>query len=122
MDPHLTRRRRARREANRALRQAARQVAGSGSDDGGDLNAALARTVKGLIGDKLNLPARAFTPEETRRCLRDRGVPEALIRQAVELLEDLEVRQFASKPSAPEEQDVLVRRTRKLVAILDRKL
>ena len=82
----------------------------------------LSRSIKGLIGDKLNLSALAFTPAEIRRCLREQGVRKESVESLHAFLEELEYNQFVSGGQRTGEREEQYNKARKFVALLDKKL
>lgn len=119
VDPHLIRRKDARKQANRELREARKHL---GEAEGMEFHRLLSRSVKGLIGDKLNLTALAFTPVEIRRCLQEKGLKEASVDRAHKFLEELEYCQYVSREADPKQRDERYKEARQLVALLDKKL
>jgi hypothetical protein len=118
-DPHLVRKKEARRKADRELREARKRIA---TPEDKAFFSYLSRSIRGLIGDKLNLSARAFTPSEIRACLRERGVPEERVRELHDFLEELEYGQFVSGQREAGHREALVKRAREFLALLDKKL
>ncbi len=82
----------------------------------------LSRSLKGLIGDKLNISALAYTPDEVYGCLDRKGLGEEGARGVKNFLEELEFRQYAAEKSAPQEGEALVNKVEKLLAQLDKAL
>jgi len=119
-DPHILRRKQARSAANRELKEARKEIGGAPGDRA--FYGRLSRSLKGLIGDKLNLSALAFTPAEIRRCLREKGVKEETVEGLHAFLEELEYRQFVSGGAGRAEREAQFKQARKFLALLDRKL
>ncbi len=118
-DPHLVRRKQARKMANGELKEARKRLS---DPEEKAYYSHLSRSVKGLIGDKLNLSALAFTPAETRRCLRGKGVREETVESLHAFLEELEYSQFVSGGHQTSDREAQYNTARKFVALLDKKL
>jgi len=118
-DPHLARKKEARRRAEGELREARKRIGDPGDRSYFGL---LSRSIKGLIGDKRNLSARAFTPAEVRRCLEEAGLPPDTVNQLHAFLEEMEYSQFVSGPGEAGQREAQYRRAKKFVSLLDRKL
>jgi len=118
-DPHLGRKKEARRRAERELKEARKRI-----DAPGDKTffSFLSRSIKGLIGDKRNLSARAFTPAEIRRCLEEAGIGKETTESIHAFLEELEYGQFVSGAGEAGQREAQFKKTRKLVSLLDKKL
>jgi len=117
--PHIVRRREARKKANQGLKKAKRLV--SRTDDK-ELYRQLSRSIKGLIGDKLNLSALAFTPVEVRRCLAEQGMNDEAVENISRFLEGLEYCQYVSSTDETMEREAQYKEAMKLAALLDKKL
>ncbi len=118
-DQHIIRRKGARKKANRLLKEA---KGGISRPEDKEYFGRLARSVKGLIGDKLNLNALAYTPEEIEGCLLGRRIPEEDAREARKLLEELEYDLYVSQGLETGERAALHRRARRLLSRLDKRL
>ena len=119
VDPHLARKREARKTAARELKEARRLAE---QPEKPEFFNHLSRSVKGLIGDKLNLSAKAFTAAEIRKCLEQRGLPAGLVDEIHGFLESLEYSQYVSSAGTGEDRASSLRKAQKYVALLDRKL
>ena len=117
--PHIIRRREARKKANQELKNAKKLVF---QTEDGELYRQLSRAVKGLIGDKLNISALAYTPAEIRRCLEQQGWQEQTAQEVAELLEQLEYCQYVSATGESGTREAQYNKARQLVALLDKKL
>jgi len=118
-DPHLVRKKEARRRALQELKEARRRM---GELEDRAFYSLLTRSITGLIGDKCNLPARAFTPEEIRRCLRETGLPPDTVEGIHAFLEELEYSRFVSGHNEAGQREVQFKKARGFVNLLDRKL
>jgi hypothetical protein len=111
LDANLRRRRDALRRALARLKEGA-----TGGETPAD---AASRCLREFIGDKLGLEGSALTPTEVDERLRGKGVEEALVAEAVELLQRLEAAQYGaagvSSSDARETIEPLVRRLDKEV-------
>ncbi len=117
---HILRRKAARKEATRRLKEARRLIRGPGEEEA--FFRLLTHAVKGLVGDKLNLSALAYTPTEIRRHLVEKGVEEQEARRIEAFLEELEFHQYASSGTEPKQRGERYRTAKRLVARLDRAL
>jgi hypothetical protein len=117
IDQHIVRRKGARRKAKLLLKEARKKIRQPGDEE---LFAHLARTLKGLIGDKLNLSTMAYTPVEIERCLLEEGVREEEARRVREFLEALEYDQYVSTSLEAGERESRYREAEKLLAKLAR--
>jgi hypothetical protein len=118
-DQHILRRKGARKKANLLLKEARKKVR---LPENRELHGQLARALKGLIGDKLNLSTLAYTPVEIQRCLLERGFGEEDAQQIRRFLEQLEYDHYMSTRLEPGERETCYRETQRLVAQLDKKL
>jgi hypothetical protein len=118
-DQHILRRKGARKKANLLLKEARKRVR---EPEDRELYGELARALKGLIGDKLNLSTLAYTPVEIQGCLLDRAVREEDARKVREFLEQLEYDHYVSTRLEPGERDTCYREAQRFVAQLDKKL
>jgi hypothetical protein len=119
IDQHIVRRKGARRKANLLLKEARRKIRQPGDKE---FFAELARTLKGLIGDKLNLSTLAYTPLEIQRCLLEKEIREDEARRVREFLEELEYDQYVSTRLQAGERETRYREAQKLLAQLDKRL
>jgi hypothetical protein len=118
-DQHIVRRKEARKKATRLLREAKRRI---GQPEDKEYFAVLARSLKGLVGDKLNLKTLACTPVEIERCLLDRGMGEEKAKGAREFLEELEYDQYVSTRLEAGEREARYKKAQKLLTQLDKRL
>jgi len=118
-DQHIVRRKEARKRATRLLREAKGRI---GQPEDKEYFAQLARSLKGLVGDKLNLNTLACTPVEIERCLLDRGMGEDKAKGAREFLEELEYDQYVSTRLEAGEREARYKKAQKLLAQLDKRL
>ncbi len=119
VDPHLVRKKEARKKANLELKEARRLM---GRTEDREFYSRLARAVKGLIGDKLNLSTLAYTPAEVDRCLKGKGIKTGMIQSIHTLLEELEHCQYGSTEGDRKEREEKFNRARQFVSKLDKKL
>jgi hypothetical protein len=119
IDQHIIRRKGARRKANLQLKEARKKIRQPGDKE---FFALLARTLKGWIGDKLNLSTLAYTPVEIQRCLLEKGIREEEARRVREFLEGLEYDQYVSRRLETGERETRYREAQKLLALLDKRL
>jgi hypothetical protein len=118
-DQHILRRKEARKKANRLLRETRRRVRQPGDKEYfGDL----ARSLKGLVGDKLNRNTLAYTPMEIEQCLLDQGIDEKQARGTREFLEQLEYDQYVSTRLEADEREARHKKAQKLLVHLDKRL
>jgi hypothetical protein len=119
IDQHIVRRKGARRKANLLLKEARKKIRQPGDKE---FFTQLARTLKGLIGDKLNLSTLAYTPVEIQRCLLQTGIREDEARRVREFLEELEYDQYVSTRLETGERETRHKDAQKLLAQLDKRL
>ncbi len=118
-DHHLVRRKGARKKANKILHEAKKRI-NQGEDK--EFFRQLSRSIKGLIGDKLDISALAYTPDEIYECQHQKGLDTKRAKGLKEFLKDLEFRQYVAAKSDLQEREALFKRAEKLVALLDKKL
>jgi hypothetical protein len=118
-DQHIVRRKEARKKALRLLREAKKRIR---RPEDKEYFGELARCLKGLVGDKLNLNTLAFTPVELERCLLDRGVEGEKAQEARAFLEELEYDQYVSTKLEAGEREARHKKAQKLLALLDKRL
>ncbi len=118
-DQHILRRKQARRQANRVLRETKRTIR---RPEDKEYFGQLSRSLKGLVGDKLNRNTLAYTPVETERCLLEEGVRPGEAREVREFLEQLEYDQYVATGVGADEREERFRKTRSLLARLDKRL
>jgi BatD DUF11 like domain len=119
IDQHIVRRKGARKKANRFLREARKQI---GEAEDKEFPGHLSRTLKGLIGDKLNLSTLAYTPLEIERCLLEKGIPGEEARRVRGFLEQLEYDLYVSKRLEAGEREARYKKAKRLLAWLDKRL
>ena len=118
-DQHIVRRKEARKKATRLLREAKRRIHQPGDKE---YFGELSRSLKGLVGDKLNLNTLACTPLEIERCLLDKGMEPEKAQRAREFLEELEYDQYVSTRLEAGEREARYKKAQKLLAQLDKRL
>ncbi len=118
-DQHIVRRKKARKKASRILQEANKRI-----NQGEDIEffRQLSRSIKGLIGDKLNISALAYTPDEIYKCLIQKGLKEETVNFAKKILEELEFRQYVATKSDLQERETMYEKAAKLTAQLDKQL
>jgi len=82
----------------------------------------ISRAFKEYLGDKISVVGSALTPQEAEEKLRERKIDQQLSQEVRMLLEDLEKAQFSTASHLLHEREELLKRTRKLVKILERQL
>jgi len=92
-DQHIIRRKKAYKKAKRILQEAKKGM--DQKEDKVFFNM-LSRSLKGLIGDKLDLSALACTPEEIHQCLENKGFHEETAKSIRDFLKELEYYQYVS--------------------------
>jgi len=118
-DQHIVRRKEARKKANRLLREAKRRIR---RPEDKEYFGELSRSLKGLVGDKLNLNTLACTPVEIERCLLDKGMEEEKAQGVREFLEELEYDQYVSTRLEAGEREARHKKAQKLLAQLGKRL
>jgi len=118
-DRHIVRRKGARKKANRLLREAKRRVR---QPEDKEYFGELSRSLKGLVGDKLNLNTLACTPVEIERCLLDQRIGEEEAQGTREFLEELEYDQYVSTRLEAGEREARYKKAQKLLAQMDKRL
>jgi hypothetical protein len=118
-DQHIVRRKEARRKATRLLREAKRRIR---RPEDKEYFGELSRSLKGLVGDKLNLNTLACTPVEMERCLLDKGIGKEKAKGVREFLEELEYDQYVSTRLEAGEREARHKKAQKLLAQLDKRL
>lgn len=119
IDQPIMRRKQSRKKADSLLKKARRQI--RQPEDEAFLRH-LSRSLRGLIGDKLNLNTLACTPVEIHRCLLERGLPEEEARGTREFLEQLEYEQYISKRLEAGQREALYRKAKELLGQMDRRI
>lgn len=120
VNAHVLRRKAAGRAAAKVLEQAKQSL--KQPTEQAEFYGRLSRALKGLVGDKLNVSALAFTPDEVSRTLLAQGVDEGLVRSVQAFLEELEPLQFGVVREDPHEREKRYRRAKELAKKLDRSL
>jgi len=118
-DQHIVRRKEARKKATHLLREAKRRIH---QPEDKEYFGELSRSLKGLVGDKLNLNTMACTPMEIERCLLDKGMIEEKAQRVREFLEELEYDQYVSTRLEAGEREARYKKAQKLLAHLDKRL
>lgn len=118
-DQHIVRRKEARKKATRLLREANKRIR---QPEDKEYFGELSRSLKGLVGDKLNLNTLACTPVEIERCLLDKGMGEEKAKGVREFLEELEYDQYVSTRLEAGEREARYKKAQKLLAQMDKRL
>ncbi len=118
-DQHILRRKEARKKAVRLLREAKKRIR---QPEDKEYFGQLSRSLKGLVGDKLNINTLACTPVEVQRCLLEGGIVEEEARAVRVFLEDLEYEQYVSTHTEPVERENRYKKAQKLLTRLDKRL
>lgn len=118
IDQHILRRKGARKQADRLLKEARKRTR---QPEDQEFFRLLARSLKGLIGDKLDLTTLAYTPTEIEVCLTKKGFREEEVRELRRFLEQIEYDQYVSKRLEANEREARYRQAKKILARLDRR-
>jgi len=116
-DVAYARGRRASRLARKRLAEARRLAAGG---DSRAFHAEVARALRGLAADRLNLPEAGLQSADMVERLAARGVAEATIAEVRECLEHCDRQRFAPQPSDQQEKSRFLERVGALMTTLDR--
>jgi hypothetical protein len=111
-DPALLRSKRAHKKAAGILREASSALAGRRDRE---VHGALARAVATLIGDRLGIPSAGMTAGDAEAALREAGVEEELVRQAVDLFERADRARYGVEPAGQGGLEERLRETRTLL-------
>ncbi len=118
-DHHILRRKEARKTANRIVKEARRRIR---QPEDNEYFGLLSRSLKGLVGDKLNLNTLAYTPVEIERCLREKGIGEGESREVRGFLEELEYDQYVSTRMDAGAREERFKKAQRLLARMDKRL
>lgn len=116
-DVALVRKRRASKEAAARLAEARALM-----DGGRDFFGKAGRSLTGLIADKLGVPPASVTVATADELLRRGGCDDALIRPTIELLNDLDSRQYGGGDAGQEERRVVLARVEETMTKIDKAL
>jgi hypothetical protein len=116
-DVAYARGRRAGRVAKKRLAEARRLT---GGDDGRAFHAEVARALRGLVADRLNLAEAGLRTSELARALERAGVSEDVRNEVEDCLEQCDRQRFAPSGSDPEEKSRFLARVGELMTTLDR--
>jgi hypothetical protein len=118
-DQHIVRRKEARRKANLLIKEARTRIR---QPEDQEYFGQLSRSIKGLVGDKLNLNTLAYTPVEIQRCLLERGIGEEEAQGIRAFLEELEYDQYVSTRLEAGEREARYREAQRLLTRLGKRL
>jgi hypothetical protein len=118
-DQHIVRRKGARKKADRLLKEARRRIR---RPEDKEFFSQLSRSLKGLVGDKLNVNTLACTPMEIHRCLTEQGAGEETSAMVRGFLEQLEYDQYAVTRLEAGQREARYRTAQRLLKALDRQL
>jgi hypothetical protein len=116
-DVAYARGRRASRVAKKRLAQARTLAAGA---DPRAFYAEVARALKGLVSDRLNLAEAGLQAGELERRLRSHGVDEETVRETMACLDHCDRQRFAPPSGDPGEEARFLERVTSLMSSLDR--
>ena len=119
VDTHLVRRKEAGRKAKKELHEAKKRLSLPGNPE---FYGQISRSLRGLVGDKLNLSALAFTPAEVYRCLAGRGIETEAARSVQQFLEELESLQFGSTREEARDRENRFKKAGAILKMLDKRL
>lgn len=109
------------RRASRVARKRLAQARGlAGRSDRRAFYAEVARALRGLAADRLNLAEAGLQSGELEARLRDRGVAEATVREAMACLDHCDRQRFAPPTGDPGEEERFLERATALMSALDR--
>jgi hypothetical protein len=118
-DVAYARGRRASRLAKKRLAEARRLSAGA---DARPFYAEVARALRGLVADRLNLAEAGLQTAEVEPRLRERGVPQATITEVHACLEHCNRQRFAPPGSDPQERSRILDRVGAVMTALDKEI
>ncbi len=118
-DVAYARGRRAGRLARKRLAEARRLAAQS---DARAFYAEVARALRGLVADRLNLAEAGLLSADVEHRLREKGVPEATVAEVRACLEHCDRQRFAPPGTDPEEKSRFLDRVGGLMTALDREI
>ncbi|MDX1646575.1 MAG: BatD family protein [Longimicrobiales bacterium] len=110
---------RGRRAGRVARKRLARARALLDADDARAFHAEVARAVRGLVADRLNLPEAGLQTTELDRALEEAGIDHDLRRDVVECLEECDRQRFAPPSADRETRERLVRRAGEIMTALE---
>ncbi|MEW6443853.1 MAG: BatD family protein [bacterium] len=119
IEAHVARRRGAGKKARSGLREAKRNL---DRPEDREFYGQISRSLRGLVGDKLDLSALAYTPAEICRCLVDNGIEPKTAASIGDFLEKLEQLQFGSRPEEARQRQPHYKEAEKLLRLLDKRL
>ncbi len=119
IDQHILRRKEARKKADHLLKEARKWTR---KPEDQEFFRLLSRSLKGLVGDKLDLTTLAYTPMEIEACLRKKGIGEEETRELRGFLEQVEYDQYVSKRLEADEREARYRQAKKFLTRLNKRL
>lgn len=111
---------RGRRAGRVARKRLARARGLADSDDARAFYAEVARALRGLVADRLNLAEAGLTTAELEAALSPTGIDDTLRRELVACLEACDRQRFAPPSADPEERSRLLDRAADVMSALDR--
>ena len=106
-----------RREARQRAEEGFKQLEACRNPEPRRVGRELSRIIRDYLGDRLDLPGAACTPEELEQKLRERGFPGEMVAAVRQLLDRCEELEFAAVPHGPPED--LVSESRELINRLE---
>jgi hypothetical protein len=119
VDAHLVRRKEAGRKARKELQAAKKRISLPGDPE---FYGQISRSLRGLVGDKLNQSALAFTPSEVYQCLTARRIDTEDARSVRQFLEELESLQFGSTREEAKDRHSRHKKACAILKMLDKRL